>query len=82
MEEVEFNAGDYLLLYSDALIETQNASGEMLPIEYWLESFQTSLKGERGSCKHSFEVLLSDFNKKCGKNLNDDLTLTAYFYGG
>ncbi len=82
MEEVEFNAGDCLLLYSDALIETANTDGEMVEIENWIDSFGASLKAERSGCQKAFDYLLADFNKKCSKNLNDDLTLAAYFNRG
>lgn len=79
MHEIQFNAGDCLLLYSDALLETPNASGKMQTIEELMEKFQDNLKIEQKNCKHSFAKLTSDFNNEYGKNLNDDLTLAAYF---
>lgn len=78
-QKTTFNSGDCLLLYSDALLETANSSGKMQTIEELIEKFQYGLRIEQKSCKNSFAKLITDFNSEYGKNLNDDLTLTAYY---
>lgn len=77
--EVEFNCGDCLLLYSDALIETPDAQGNMLPIENWIGSLQSYLKVDGADCRESFASFLSNFEDSCSPYLTDDLTLNAYF---
>lgn len=75
--KVEFGAGDFLFLYSDALIETRNEEGYMLPIERWVETIQQNLRGN--GCREAFSALLADFNTHCVPSLSDDLTLNGYF---
>jgi sigma-B regulation protein RsbU (phosphoserine phosphatase) len=76
-QEVSFNQGDCLLLYSDALIETPDAAGNMMAIENAAEIFAAKLAGDV-SCATSFDSLLSHFNECYSSRLNDDLTLVAF----
>lgn len=77
--EVEFLAGDMLLIYSDALIETPDENGEMLAIESWADMLQQLIKQENNGCGKAFDEVLEYFCKKYLPNINDDLTVNAYF---
>lgn len=79
MNEIEFNTGDCLLLYSDALIETPGEQGDMLPIEHFIDSFQTRLKVDNDGCRESFASLLANFRQHGSARIIDDLSLNAYF---
>lgn len=76
---VKFSVGDFLLLYSDALIETPDAEDNMQPIEKWIDFVQCSLKKDGNDCRKSFAALLEEFKKNYSPRLGDDLTLNAYF---
>jgi sigma-B regulation protein RsbU (phosphoserine phosphatase) len=77
--EIPFNANDCLLLYSDALFETVDNKGDIPSIESWAENFQAYLQSEKNDCQKAFSALLADFQQIYAPNLNDDLTLNAYF---
>ncbi len=77
--ETEFDLGDCLLMYSDALIETPNEQGDMLPIEHWIEAFQARLKVDGDGCRESFASLLANFRRHCAPQMIDDLSLNAYY---
>lgn len=72
---IPFNIGDCLLLYSDALIETPNASGHMLTEEEVAGNFAANISPV--SCIPAFRSLLDIYDKDYAANLNDDLTLVA-----
>lgn len=74
--EIEFNKGDCLLLYSDALIETENEDKKMLSIEECIEIFQDKLK--KRDSKTAFTSLLEYFKNHSKSQLSDDLTLSCY----
>ncbi len=75
--EVSFNEGDCLFLYSDALVETPDESGNDVPTEYWAVAFQNKLKEYSGDSKRAFAWLLEEFYVKCGDSLTDDLTMVT-----
>lgn len=79
MEEMEFNSTDCLMLYSDALIETPNETGDMLPVEHWANSLQTRLKTDNDGCRESFASMLANFRQHCGSQMMDDLSLNIYY---
>ncbi len=64
--------GDYLLLYSDCLIETKNNENE----EYGIENVMSSMKETRGKpAKTVLEKIIRELYKFSGTNkLQDDLT--------
>lgn len=79
MTVVEFKPGDCLLLYSDALVETNNGQGKNLDIEYWINLFKTRLRTDDDGCRESFAALLANFRQHCIKHLVDDLSINAYY---
>ncbi len=79
MMEIDFNSGDCLMLYSDALVETPNEHGDMLPVEHWVESFQSRLKVDGDGCRESFASLLTNFRQHCASQMIDDLSLNIYY---
>lgn len=79
MVEMEFNSTDCLMLYSDALVETLNEHGDMLPVEHWADSFQARFKSDNDGCRESFASLLANFRQHCGSQMIDDLSLNMYY---
>ncbi len=75
--EVSFEPGDCLLLYSDALIETQNASGALLSLDDIIGFFEEGENGTRLPYGMLFQNLLEHFNAEYMPRLKDDLTLVA-----
>jgi sigma-B regulation protein RsbU (phosphoserine phosphatase) len=73
-QEVAFTPGDQLLLYSDALTETRDASGDFLEEAYWQQMWEAQGAGTASSL---IDALVADFNRHTGGKLTDDLTLCA-----
>lgn len=73
--ETPFAPGDCLLLYSDALTETEDEGGNMLTLEEAADIFRSRLAG---GCSESMEALLAHFQARFAPRLADDLTLSAY----
>lgn len=72
-QETAFAAGDVLCLYSDALTETVDASGNFiseLEIASWLESAPLHTEAERIK-----QHMLDSFYRRVGCAVEDDLTL-------
>lgn len=70
-QSIEFLPGDTLVLYSDALTETQNAAGEYITEENLMELLAAH-KGE--SAARLKEILLAFFTAHSHTDLVDDLT--------
>lgn len=77
--EIPFAPGDCLLLYSDALTETEDENGRMLAAEDAAKIFQSRLKQDSASSAEAMESLLAHFRTHHSPRLTDDLTLSAYF---
>lgn len=73
-QEVAFYPGDQLLLYSDALIETRNASGHFFSEEQWMQQLESN---SGLSASALIAQLVATFNRHCDGSVNDDLTLCA-----
>ena len=73
-QTIPFVAGDILLLYSDALIETPNLNGDYLREEDIIAVLE-SCKTE--SAETIKEKLLETFHNHAGDVLHDDLTITV-----
>ena len=73
MHKKTFGKGSNFLTYSDALIETKNAKGEMLG-EEGLYKYINDLIAKKPS-KGIFDPLIKFFNKDYERNLKDDLTV-------
>ena len=82
MIEVDFNKGDCLLLYSDALVETPTQKDEAISIDKWADYFRTNLKKKIQSSTDVMDLLLKEFRLNCSANLKDDLTINAYYRNG
>lgn len=70
---IDFKPGNEFFIYSDALIETKNANGDMMG-EKGLEQLLNSIK-ECTNQHDCHDFMLSHFNKQYANNLNDDLTI-------
>lgn len=69
---IPFAAGDVLMLYSDALTETQNDRGEYLTEE----SVMALLQQHQGAPANKLkDIVLERFREHAGNTLNDDLTI-------
>jgi sigma-B regulation protein RsbU (phosphoserine phosphatase) len=77
--EIPFAHGDCLLLYSDALTETENENGKTFSVEEAAKIFQSSLKKQSNAGSEAIEPLLAHFSAGYAPRLNDDLTLSAYY---
>lgn len=77
--ELPFAPGDCLLLYSDALTETEDENGKMLTAEEAAELFRSRLKQKPDASAEALESLLAHFRTRHAPLLTDDLTLSAYF---
>jgi phosphoserine phosphatase RsbU/P len=76
--EVPFAPGDCLLLYSDALIETEDDKGNMLMPENAAHIFQLHLQQNKAASAEALENLLTYFGTYHAPRLTDDLTLSVY----
>lgn len=74
--ENEFNKGDVLMLYSDALIETANDAGKLPDEEYFLKIVEANYTK---SAQEILDAVNDAFFKYIGKNQpTDDLTINIY----
>ncbi len=75
VHEVPFYKGEVLLIYSDALTETENSSGE-----YITEEDLANFLKENSSLdsKSLIEKLMVQFEKHSNGRLDDDLTINIY----
>ncbi len=73
---VKFNAGDYLLLYTDGVTEAENENGDFYEIEKLLE---ISLKSLGRSATELHDKIIQDLHKfsKGSKSKSDDVTLIS-----
>lgn len=74
-KEIAFNPGNVLCLYSDAMIETEDAEGNYIDekdIAHWLEQCPP-----RSSAEHIKHYLLQQFYRRVGHKVSDDLTLVV-----
>lgn len=72
-----FHEGDALLLYSDALIETEDAQGEFFHLEAIAEYLQQAYR-RTPHHQEAFRSLLEHFNVHYAPRLHDDLTVNLY----
>jgi len=72
-QTIHFAVGDVLLLYSDALTETPNESGEYITEEQIMALLE---KHPSASANAIEELLLVYFKEHAGDRLRDDLTIT------
>ncbi len=79
MVEVEFKADDCLFAYSDALVETPDAKGNMWTVETLTGLLGPSLKKNKSERYKILDELLDNFKLQCLPNLKDDLTISVYF---
>ena len=73
-QEVAFNPGDQLVLYSDALTETRDADGKFFTEEQWI--LQLEMHGT-GSAPALIAQLVAKFNQHAGGRVSDDLAICA-----
>lgn len=73
-ETISFNKEDMVMLYSDALIETEDANGNFLSnIQgYFLKNYQGNSPDLLREC---FDKFIYNFMSEYGDNLHDDLTI-------
>lgn len=76
-KEVPFSPGDCLLLYSDALTETDDETGNTLSTEAVAEYFQSGISKNAQPYDSAYKKLLDHFNAHFVPRLEDDLTLIA-----
>ncbi len=73
MVEFGMGTGDFLLLYTDALFESRNASGEEFGFERVMESFR---KAAGGSARETLSRIIDDFSEFLGNEpISDDMTV-------
>jgi len=76
-QTVPFSVDDVLVLYSDALIETANASGGFLTEENLMEIVQDNANQSASKIRDS---LLEKLKEHSGESLRDDLTIVVAAY--
>lgn len=76
--QVPFNAGDTLVLYSDALIEAVTKSGDVFGEGRLLDVVQDFSKNDDFSSEQALDSVLKEFYEQCGEALADDLTVNIY----
>ena len=76
-QTVPFSVDDMLILYSDALIETSNASGEFLTEDHLLEIVQDNATHSAEKVK---DAIIEKFKEHSGGSLRDDLTVVVVAY--
>lgn len=75
-KKIGFGKGDYVLLFSDALIETPNDQGEFLTHQK-LAKILSKYSGK--SADDMLKFVIEKFENFIGKNaINDDLTINVY----
>ena len=75
-KKIGFGKGDYALLFSDALIETQNDQGEFLTHQKLAKILS---KYSSKSADDMLKFVIEKFENFIGKNaINDDLTINVY----
>jgi len=74
---VPFHSGDTLLLYSDALTETRDASGNVLDADAIAVMFNDAMRAMPGDYSDYFQAICSDFASNFSATLNDDLTIVG-----
>jgi sigma-B regulation protein RsbU (phosphoserine phosphatase) len=80
-QQIPLQKGDILLLYSDALIETEDEYGDYLEargVLDFLESYLNNTKAVSGSL--IFNDLIEMFSRRYMANLRDDCTVTVFSY--
>jgi sigma-B regulation protein RsbU (phosphoserine phosphatase) len=75
---IPFKPGDTLILYSDALLEAECNNGELLGEDKLVEMFKVFTNQKNYTSRKSLDVLLKNFYKAHGQDLNDDLTVNVY----
>jgi sigma-B regulation protein RsbU (phosphoserine phosphatase) len=73
--EVSIKDWDALILYSDALTESEDKNGKFIPIEEMTEHVIKQSKGKNISSDEIRDIIMRKFNSECIDNLGDDLTL-------
>jgi sigma-B regulation protein RsbU (phosphoserine phosphatase) len=75
-QEISIKDWDALIIYSDALIETENDSSDFLTLEELTEYLMNEKnRFENFDANQIKESIMRKFNKECIDNLRDDLTL-------
>jgi hypothetical protein len=73
--EIKLQEGDLILLYTDGVVEAQNAAGDFFDrdrVKAWLTS------ADRGGAARFSEAALADLNQWCGNTtFNDDVSFVA-----
>ncbi len=80
IRECEFPVDSTLMLYSDALVETEDMQGNFIELDCWADLFD-KMKGAGSG--EMMAGMLSEFNKRTGhsgtiSNLRDDLTINIF----
>mgnify|MGYP001019953252 CR=1 FL=1 len=74
---VDFNVGDTLALYSDAVIETPNKNGDFFD-EKMLHDYLVKSLNKTNNIKKVFKEFITMFDKSYSLNLEDDLTVNFF----
>lgn len=74
-----FAQGDGILLFSDALIETQDHTSDLPDYHRWAQPFQQIIQTPQRNSRDAFDDLLNQFSTHYLPHQVDDLTLTSYF---
>ncbi len=77
-QDIRFNAGDTLLLYSDALTETPDEKGDFLTEEHIAGFFGAQEIASAKNFRSAFERFLHHFQRHFAPRLTDDLTISSY----
>ena len=81
--ELPFKVGDWILLYTDGIIETTNVSEEQYGIDRFKDFLESNHELSAGQFVDSFLDALSRWSDKAsGREPEDDLTLMAIHFQG
>ncbi len=78
---INFPSGNIIMLYSDALIETEDESGNFLELDKIKHIIQSNCLNHTTAeyvASNCYDQIMSDFNKNYANRLSDDLTLNIY----
>lgn len=78
-QHTPFYPGDLVLLYSDALIETENAGGDFLLEADVIEIVKKAAAKEGNLARETRDSLVKEFSRECMDNIRDDLTISVYY---
>lgn len=79
--EISVADWDVMILYSDALIETQRRDGSFVSADEYGKFILSNKNAFKYlDSKSIMDLLLKKLNKECGNNIADDLTLIVIFF--